>query len=284
MFLFRKEEGIHDFVQKRKEEGLRVAFVPTMGALHDGHMSLIRKSREIADAVVASIFVNPTQFDNAEDLLKYTRSVAADCRLLKAESCDAVFVPDVDEVYQEGKGLPVDIDLGTLGKVMEGKFRPGHFEGMMQVVRRLVEMVEPNDLVMGQKDFQQVAIVRRMLHHIGRQDINLVVCPIRREAHGLAMSSRNERLDPALRQGAKIIHETLQMAHSKAPDTDFDGIMEEAMSVLNQEPFKPIYFEIVDGHTLERLKNWEDADYIVACTAVWAGEVRLIDNMILKKP
>ncbi|MBP6397435.1 MAG: pantoate--beta-alanine ligase [Saprospiraceae bacterium] len=264
-----------------RKQGLTIGFVPTMGALHAGHLSLIRQSAKKNDIVVCSIFVNPTQFNNASDLAKYPRTLKKDGQLLESAGCHLLFAPSVDEIYPPGLDTEVKFSFKGLDKMMEGRFRPGHFKGMAQVVKRLLDLVQPHDLYMGQKDFQQFTIVAHMIKTL-KLPIQLVVCPIMREAHGLAMSSRNERLNADLRARAALIYKTLKAAKTKLKSMAVSDVEKWAMQKMEVPDFKPEYFSIVDGYTLKPVENPESHDYIVACTAIWAGEVRLIDNMIYK--
>jgi len=264
-----------------REEGLTIGFTPTMGALHDGHMSLIRQSAKQNDVTVASIFVNPTQFNQKDDLDKYPRDIEGDVALLKKNGCNYLFAPLPSQVYPKGLITKVDLDISSLTSLMEGPNRPGHFEGVVQVVNRLLDIIGPDNLYMGQKDFQQFTVIDYMLNELKR-DTRLRVVPIVREADGLAMSSRNVRLDPELRPITPIIHQTLMMAASQLSEFSIEDIESKAIEKLTIPGFKPEYFTVVDGHSLLPVKRPQDHDLIVACTAVWAGDVRLIDNKILK--
>lgn len=263
--------------------GQKVSFVPTMGALHEGHMSLIDIANENAEVTVCSVFVNPTQFNEVSDLNKYPRTFEADRKLLESRNCDILFFPSVNEIYPNGSDEKVLIDLGNLDKTLEGEFRPGHFEGVLQVVKRLLEIVEPHYLIMGQKDFQQFTIIQKMIDFFNIKT-KLVVAPIKREKDGLAMSSRNTRLDKGIRLQAAVLFNTLEYAKRRIDQDSISSIKEYARNKLNSQHFKLEYFEIVNGHNLLPVKeNIDNLDYVVAVTAVWAGDVRLIDNMILKK-
>lgn len=282
MLLFKNTADIEKYISIQRNNKQTIGFVPTMGALHHGHLSLIRASNAENDLTVCSIFVNPTQFDNSKDLEKYPRTLSNDILLLTEAGCDMIFAPTVTEVYPKGLKTAVKIDLGHIGSTMEGAFRQGHFEGMMEVVHRLLNIVNPHNLYMGQKDFQQQAIVGHMIKTLGLET-NLVTCPIIREEDGLAMSSRNVRLTPSIRENATILHKSLCFVKDKLEQLEVDVLKETALEMLTIDNFKPEYFEIVDGYTLKKVDQIKDHHYIVACTAVWAGEVRLIDNMILKK-
>lgn len=264
--------------------GRTVGFTPTMGALHDGHMTLIRHSVHENDVTVCSIFVNPTQFNEATDLDKYPRTPEADASMLKKNGADILFMPSVAEVYPNGKKATVTVDLEGLDEQMEGAFRPGHFAGVVQVVHRLVEIVTPDRLYMGQKDFQQFSIIAKMLHNL-QMETSLRVVPIVRAPSGLALSSRNVRLSPEHRAAAPQIHEVLKAVNSRKYRYSVADLQDYGMAQLALiKDFRPEYFMIADGHTLRPIADVRDTDYVVACVAVWAGDVRLIDNMIYKKP
>ena len=262
----------------------KIGYVPTMGALHDGHASLIKASVSRSDITVCSIFVNPTQFNDASDLDKYPRTLAADVKILKAANCDIVFTPGVKDIYPKGTKSDLKLRLGKLDKVMEGEFRAGHFKGVAQVVKRLLDIVKPTMLFMGQKDFQQFTIIQHMIDQLSIPT-ELVVCPIKRERSGLAMSSRNVRLEADIRSRADILYKTLLEARELLNlGYGPKHIESYAMAAFKIPDFKPEYFRIVNGYDLQPVKKAAKLDYIVACTAVWAGDVRLIDNMILKHP
>ena len=282
MFLFKKVVDLQKYLIDKREKGNSIGLVPTMGALHEGHLSLIRQSKSQNDITVCSVFVNPTQFNNEEDLEKYPRTIGADIELLTEVDAEVLFLPNVEEVYPPSQDTSLNLDFGDLALVMEGKFRPGHFDGMAQVVWRLLSIVIPDRLYMGQKDFQQQAIVRDMLKQM-QSNIELIMCPIVREEDGLAMSSRNVRLQPVHRVAASILSKTLQEAKVMIGEKSPKELREWALQAMQQPDFKPEYFEIVDGIKLERVHDFEATDFVVACTAVWAGDVRLIDNLILKE-
>lgn len=262
--------------------GKSISFIPTMGALHAGHISLIEIGQQHADVTVCSIFVNPTQFNQQDDLEKYPRNLDADVKLLESVGCDILFYPTVETIYPNGTDEQPEIDLQGLDQKLEGAFRPGHFEGVVQVVKRLLDIVKPDALIMGQKDFQQFTIIQYMLDYF-EIATKLVVAPIKREDHGLARSSRNERLPSNIRQAANIIYRTLIRARRQLGNISIAGIQASAFQDMTFDDFRPEYFEIIDGNTLDPIEGRvQDYDYIVAVTAVWAGDVRLIDNMILK--
>jgi pantoate--beta-alanine ligase len=282
MLLFKGVKDVEGYLRSFKSNGREVGFVPTMGALHEGHLSLVRRSKAENDLTVVSIFVNPTQFNEASDLEKYPRTESSDIKLLLQESCDVLFLPTEAEVYPPGLGDSPQFAFGKLAEVLEGAFRPGHFAGVAQVVHRLLEIIAPDNLYMGQKDYQQVMIIRSMLEQL-KWDTRLVMCPIVREAHGLAMSSRNKRLDPDERSIAGKIYEVLQAAE-KWKQAGFlpVEIKERALRHLERvSAFAPEYVEVVHALTLEPLERFSPGDPAIICTSVWVGGVRLIDNHLL---
>ncbi|MFT4534675.1 MAG: pantoate--beta-alanine ligase [Saprospiraceae bacterium] len=275
---------IQTAISNLKAKGKTVGFAPTMGALHRGHMSLMKASNDENDITVCSVFVNPTQFNEKTDLDKYPRTLAADEKLLKKNGVDIVFAPTPEEVYPKTLKTELNLDFKGLDKEMEGEFRPGHFEGVAQVVKRLLDIVTPEALYMGQKDFQQFTLVHYMMTHFNFPT-QLRVIPIVREDTGLAMSSRNVRLTTANKANAVEISKVLKYVKRNKYKKSCADLQNYAMSRLAKIPeFKPEYFTIADARTLRSIKNCKDSDYVVACTAVWAGEVRLIDNMVLRKP
>lgn len=280
MLLFKKVADLQKHLDGLRQQGQTIGFAPTMGALHDGHLELIRMANADCDCSVASIFVNPTQFNDPKDLEKYPRTPGRDIALLTGAGCSVLFMPPVEEVYPPGVDLSIRLDFRQLETVMEGKFRPGHFAGMATVVNRLLDIVRPSRLYMGQKDFQQLTIVRDMLRQLG-SPIELVMCPTVREADGLAMSSRNVRLTPEMRRAAPQIHETLLWAKAEFRSRPASEVQREALQKLEATGFRPEYFEIVDGTSLLPVGHFAQSDFPVACVALFAGEVRLIDNLPL---
>jgi len=272
---------LQSLIQKYKKNKKTIGFTPTLGALHEGHATLIRRSKRENDISVCSIFVNPTQFNEKSDLKKYPRTFTADKKILESINCDILFYPSEKEIYPKGSDYQVKVNLDGLDKRMEGAFRPGHFEGVVQVVHRLLEIVKAHNLYMGQKDFQQFTIIQKMIDKL-KIKTKLVVCPIKRERDGLAMSSRNRRLKKSIRSNASILSKTLKSVKRKITTQSPGELCAFAMHKLNIVDFTPEYFIIIDGYTLKPIKSFADTDYAVACTAVWAGDVRLIDNMVLK--
>ena len=264
-----------------RAEAKMIGFVPTMGALHEGHASLVRRAVIENDVVVVSVFVNPTQFNDQNDLIKYPRTLEADCMLLEKEGVHVVFAPSVEEMYPEPDTRK--FDYAPLDTVMEGKFRPGHFNGVCQVVSKLFMMVEPHKAYFGEKDFQQLAIIREMTKRLDLP-VCIVGCPIVRESDGLALSSRNTRLSDKEREQALGISKTL-FASIEYAQTHSVGETQTFVekSIANTEGLELEYFELVDGNTLQKIMSWDDTDYAVGCITVFCGEVRLIDNIKYKE-
>ena len=264
-----------------RKEGKTIGLVPTMGALHAGHASLVKRAVAENDVVVVSDFVNPTQFNDKNDLLKYPRTLDADCKLLEECGASFVFAPSVEEIYPEPDTR--QFSYAPLDTVMEGKFRPGHFNGVCQIVSKLFLIVEPTRVYFGEKDFQQLAIIREMVRKYPF-NLEIVGCPIVREADGLALSSRNARLSDEQRIQALQISKTLfasveyAQTHTLAETKAF---VESAISTA--EGLRLEYFEIVDGNSLQTVCDWKDSSYIVGCITVFCGEVRLIDNIKYKE-
>lgn len=257
-----------------------VGFVPTMGALHEGHLSLVKQAAEQSDIVVVSIFVNPTQFNNANDLVRYPRDMNTDIDLLNSVKCDVVFAPGIEDVYPQ-KDTRI-FNFGDLENVMEGKYRPGHFNGVAQVVSRLFDIVKPDKAFFGLKDFQQLAVIKEMVNQL-KLSVEIIPCNIVREPDGLAMSSRNRRLTDMQRKNAPVIAGTLFDSCNFVPGLSVDEIKNKVIEAINNvNGMKIEYFEIVNGYTLKAVDNWDNSEYIVGCIAVFAGEIRLIDNVIYK--
>jgi pantoate--beta-alanine ligase len=272
---------LNDFILLEKQKGLSIGFVPTMGALHEGHLGMVRRGKKENDLLVASIFVNPIQFNNPSDLEKYPRTPEKDIHLLVCENCDILFSPDAAEMYRPGEVQEIAVDFGHLDKVLEGEFRPGHFRGVAIVVKKLFEIVEPDRAYFGKKDFQQLRIIRYMVEKLGLP-VSIIPCETVREPDGLAMSSRNLRLPAAHRSLAPKIHETLLWVRSEAGKIPPDELAGMARQRLEEVPgFRTEYFGIVDNKTLLPLESWGKDVKAVALTAVFLGEVRLIDNLEL---
>lgn len=264
-----------------RAEGKAVGLVPTMGALHAGHISLVECSVEQNGATVVSIFVNPTQFNDKDDLKKYPRTLDADCRLLEPAGVSVVFAPSVEEMYPAPDTR--EFDYAPLDTVMEGAFRPGHFNGVCQIVSKLFDAVQPDRAYFGEKDFQQLAIIREMVRQM-HYKIEIVGCPIVREADGLAMSSRNTRLSVQERENALKISQTLCKSRTFASShsvADTQKFVEEEIAAAPGLCLE--YFAIVDGNTLQTVDDWNASEYVVGCITVFCGDVRLIDNIEYKR-
>nr|WP_321453701.1 pantoate--beta-alanine ligase [uncultured Carboxylicivirga sp.] len=271
---------LHKSIEAAKHEGKTVGFVPTMGALHEGHLSLVKQAAKATDFVVVSVFVNPTQFNNPDDLERYPRTLDADAKLLGSVNCELLFAPTVKEVYPEEDTR--QFNFGDLETVMEGEFRPGHFNGVAQVVSRLFDLVRPDKAFFGMKDFQQLAIIKEMVKQL-KLTVDIVPCDIVRESDGLAMSSRNTLLNVNQRKNASLIARTLFESCKFATDLNINELKSKVITEINQsDELEVEYFEIVDGNSLQAIDKWSDSDYIVGCIAVFAGEVRLIDNVTYK--
>ncbi len=266
-------------ISEYKANGKRVGLVPTMGALHQGHLSLVAQSKKENDITVVSIFVNPTQFNNPKDLKTYPRILDRDLELLSEYQPDLIFIPEVEEVYPQPDTRI--FDFGDIEKVMEGKNRPGHFNGVAQVVSKLFSYISPDNAYFGQKDFQQVAVIKQMTKDLGL-DINIVPCPIIREVDGLAMSSRNMLLSELERKNAAKISETLIKACNLVPDFGVSLLKEWVVTEINSNTYLEVeYFEIVDDTSLQSIEKWKDSDNRIACITVQVGKVRLLDNISL---
>ena len=258
----------------------KVGFVPTMGALHEGHISLVERARKECDTVVVSVFVNPTQFNDKTDLKNYPRTPEADAAMLEAAGVDYVLFPTVEEIYPEPDTRV--FEFGLVDKVMEGATRPGHFNGVAQVVSRLFAIVEPDKAYFGEKDFQQIAVIRAMVAQLGLK-VEIVDCPIIRDTDGLARSSRNTLLDKAHRAAAPHIYEVLSAAASKTGEMTPDELSAWVVEQVNAEPLlETIYFQAVDALTMQQVHSWDESPRIQGCIAVQAGAIRLIDNIKLK--
>lgn len=347
MIVIDKKSDLEILLAELRKNGLTIGFVPTMGALHKGHISLIERSKAETNITICSIFVNPTQFNDKNDLAKYPRPIEADKLLLENAGCDILFMPEEKEIYPEGGGtrdegrrmengkwkmgdggerkdasfgnkdlgivgasvqnlkthlkhsglnpqsqIPnpkstdryLQVQLGDLDKVMEGTLRPGHFEGVIQVVSRLFDIVDPDKAYFGQKDFQQQTIIKEMVRQLN-YDVQIVTCPIVREADGLAMSSRNVRLTPSERAVAGIISQTLFTVQKLADKLSVDELTMLVESEIAEGSLTELqYFKLVDAKTLQPVVNLDKASSAVACIAVKVGNVRLIDNVIIKAP
>lgn len=278
MKIIRTVKELKEAVSALKSEGKSVGLVPTMGALHDGHISLVERARTGNDAVVVSVFVNPTQFNNPDDLRTYPRTEDADCHRLEKAGVDIAFIPSVEEMYPEPDTRV--FDLGPVAAVMEGAMRPGHFNGVAQVVSRLFAMVNPDRAYFGEKDFQQIAVIRRMVE-LEKFPIEIVACPIKREIDGLALSSRNVRLSAHQREVAPNIHRVMEESLAyKASGASLKDVKHRVIDEINAYPEMEVeYYEIVNAADMQPVAEWSDCDEAVGCITVYLGDVRLIDNI-----
>ncbi len=273
-------QDLKHYLAEERQHNKRIGFVPTMGALHNGHLSLVKRCVAENDICVVSIFVNPTQFNDKNDLATYPRTLDNDCTLLESAGCDYVFAPSESEMYPEPDTRT--FDFGTVSAVMEGARRPGHFNGVAQIVSKLFYAVEPENAYFGEKDFQQIAVIRAMVKQLNLP-VKINACPILREADGLALSSRNVRLTPQQRERAPLIAHTLMESVNFAKEKSVQEVISFVVNTVNADPVMRVeYYEIVNGYTMESIKDWSDADYVVGCITVYCGEVRLIDNVRYK--
>lgn len=281
MKVIRTVSGLRDFVEGNRRQNHSIGLVPTMGALHAGHISLMKAARADNDIVIASVFVNPTQFNNPEDLRTYPRTEEADCQKLEQAGVDAAFIPCVEEIYPEPDTR--QFALGPVAEVMEGAMRPGHFNGVAQIVSKLFAMTRPTRAYFGEKDFQQIAVIRKMAALEGF-DIDIVACPIVREPDGLALSSRNVRLTPEGRRIAPAIHRTLAESKRMAATHSVEEVKKFVTDTINAVDGLDVeYFEIADALTMQPASDWSSANGTVGCVTVYDGDVRLIDNIVYSK-
>lgn len=284
MYLFKRSADLKKHLDLVRKSNKSIGFVPTMGALHDGHLSLIQAARENNDVVVCSIFVNPTQFNDPKDFEKYPITIEEDIKKLNNVSTDILFLPSVEEMYPEGLESDLHYDFGNLETILEGKFRPGHFQGVGRIVHKLLDIVQPDQLFMGQKDLQQCLIIRRLLV-VTHSPVKLVVCPTEREKDGLAMSSRNARLSPAGRKKATAIYQALlNIKNNFGKGLHFMEGAHEAFDDLKKQGFEPEYVDILqlDDDMLHPLDQPPGNATVIVAVAAWLDGVRLIDNMVLQ--
>lgn len=278
MIIFKDAAVLANHVDRHRAAGETIGFVPTMGALHAGHLKLAGISLAKTDLTVCSIFVNPTQFNDPKDYAKYPITVEHDIQLLERAGVQVLFLPDRGQIYPDGvEGLP-RYDLGRLEELLEGEYRPGHFQGVCQVVHRLLLIVRPDYLFMGRKDYQQCLVCQRLIE-LEQLPVTLEVCDTIREANGLAMSSRNMRLSENEREKAAVIHQVLQGIRSGLGAGKLSGPREAGLQTLRSEGFRTDYLEICDARTLEPVTDWDGHTPLVALVAAFLGEVRLIDNL-----
>lgn len=284
MKIIRTLYDMTEFTVRQRDRGASVGFVPTMGALHEGHMSLVEKAVKENAVTVVSVFVNPVQFNNPDDFAKYPRTEEEDFKLLAAAGVDAVFAPTAEEMYPADKENCKEYNLGNVAEVMEGKYRPGHFQGVARVLDILFRLVNPRRAYFGEKDFQQIAVVRNLIKNEGI-DVEIVACPIKRASDGLALSSRNSRLDEEQRKLAPEIYATLKYSVEYSRDHSVQATHDTVVERIDAIPGMRVeYFEIVDARTLSPIDEWEESNWIVGCITVYCGDVRLIDNITYRLP
>ena len=282
MILIKKSDDLRNYLKSHTNKLTTIGFVPTMGALHEGHLSLIKESKKENTLTVCSIFVNPTQFNEAEDYEKYPITLEQDIYRLDSIHCDILLVPSIEEVYPEGINKNTVYNIGHLESVFEGKYRPGHFQGVCMVVHRLLDIVQPHRLYVGQKDFQQCKVISLLLELIHKEEeIELKICPTMREKDGLAMSSRNMRLSVEERVKAVQIFAALEHIKKNISPGNQEALKEKASKMLQEADFAVDYLEIADEKTLEHVHIWDGKQKIVALIAARLGNVRLIDNMLV---
>ena len=280
MILLKSSAALTAAIKNAKAAGITIGFVPTMGALHNGHISLIEQARKESGITVCSIFVNPTQFNNPDDFKKYPITIENDINLLERSGCDLLFLPEVTEIYPAG-ATKIHYELGYLETLLEGKYRPGHFQGVCQVVDRLLNIVTPDKLYLGQKDYQQCMVIAKLIELKGHQ-ASLVICPTLREHDGLAMSSRNMRLTAEQRDTAVTIYEALEMIKRDIEPGSLEHVKTEAAKILTAKGFKVDYVELAGTTDLNIQDIWDGKKKLVALVAAYLDDIRLIDNMVLE--
>jgi pantoate--beta-alanine ligase len=281
MILFKRRNDLHKYLDAQRKSGVKTGFVPTMGALHQGHVSLIRKARDANDLTICSIFINPTQFNDPADFKKYPVTLENDIEKLEEAGCDILFLPSVEEIYPGGIHEKKQYDIGYLETILEGKYRPGHFQGVSTVVHLLLSIVQPDNLYLGQKDYQQCMVIKKLLELTGMDTITIHISPTLRENDGLAMSSRNMRLDADARKQATAIYQSLTYIKEQLKPGDLGSIKKQAVTALSEKGFKVDYIEIADAENLFIVDKWDGKQKLVALAAAYLGNVRLIDNLLL---
>jgi pantoate--beta-alanine ligase len=282
MILLKKATDLHKWIESQRKKGHPIGFVPTMGALHPGHISLIEQSKKASNSTVCSIFVNPTQFNDPADFEKYPVTIEKDIALLETAGCDVLFLPSVSEIYPDGVNAKRQYDLGFLETLLEGKFRPGHFQGVCMVVHRLLEIVLPDNLYLGQKDYQQWMVIKKLVELVQLpQPITVTVCPTLREPDGLAMSSRNTRLTADEREKAIAIYHSLRYIQLHLEKGNTDDLKKQALAILEKPGFRVDYLEIANANNLLPVHDWDGKQKLVLLAAAFLNKVRLIDNIIV---
>lgn len=282
MLIFKEKEDLSQYLKDKVPQTSKIGFVPTMGALHEGHLSLILKSQSENEITISSIFVNPTQFNDPTDLAKYPRPIEEDIKMLSQAGCSILFLPSVEEIYPKGKNDAEEkhYDLGNLENILEGKYRKGHFQGVVQIIDILLKIINPQNLYLGQKDYQQCLVIKSFIQK-SNPDLNLVFVPTLREEDGLAMSSRNRRLTETQRAASSLIYQCLISIQTKKSIQQFKVVQKECFDILTKKGFDPDYIELADASTLEILEDYDSNKKMVALIAVRIGDIRLIDNVLL---
>ncbi|MBX2934405.1 MAG: pantoate--beta-alanine ligase [Ferruginibacter sp.] len=281
MRIFKKAFDTKEYLLQNKKMGVSIGFVPTMGALHQGHISLLETAKKNCSLVVCSIFVNPTQFNDKADFDNYPVTIESDIDKLERAGCDVLFLPTVTEMYPQGETVNGKYNLGYLETVLEGKYRPGHFQGVCQVVHRLLNIIPANNLYLGQKDYQQCMVIKKMMQ-LTKINTNVIICPTLREDDGLAMSSRNMRLNETERKKSAAIFEALSFIKKNIVPGDINPLKKQVFLRLAENGFKPDYVEIASADNLSIIDEWDGKIKLVALIAAFNGKVRLIDNLLLQ--
>lgn len=281
MIIFKHSKDLQSYLKKTRAAKFTIGFVPTMGALHSGHLSLIEQCRKQTKLTVCSIFVNRAQFNNPEDFKKYPVTIEKDILFLEEQGCDVLFLPDEKEIYPDAASKLKHYDLGYLETVLEGKFRPGHFQGVCLIVEKLLNIIDPDYLFIGQKDFQQCLVIKKLLE-IMKKEIEMVICPTLREATGLAMSSRNLRLDTRQKELAANLYSTLQLIKKELTTFNFFELKQQAILQLKNDGFKIEYLEMAKTKDLQVINKFKNNEDLVVLIAAFLNEVRLIDNILIK--
>lgn len=280
MIIFKHSSDLRSYLRTIRFSLQRIGFVPTMGALHEGHLSLIKQSKANAELTVCSIFINRAQFNSADDFDKYPVTIESDIRLLESSGCDILFMPDEKEIYPDAISKEKKFDLGYLETVLEGKYRPGHFQGVCLIVEKLLYIVEPNVLFLGQKDFQQCLVIKRLIQIMGK-DIEVHMVPTKRESDGLAMSSRNLRLNPAERALAPELNKALTSVKKNILKVEYSGLRRQTIASLENQGFKVDYLDLADKNTLQLVCDPQNKSALVVLVAAFLNEIRLIDNLLI---
>ena len=280
MLIVKTAENLHIYLNHNAHDIGNIGFVPTMGALHAGHISLINKSISENEMTICSIFINPTQFNDPNDLLKYPVTLDSDIQMLENAGCDILFLPSAEEIYPNGTDQLTHYDLGDIENVYEGEYRPGHFQGVCQVVDKLLQIVNPAVLYLGQKDYQQCMVISKLIE-LQKLKCRITICPTQREENGLAMSSRNLRLTLNNKEKAASIYKALQYCKVHYPKENPSQLIKKGISILNENGFTVDYFDIINGQTFNTVTDWKEQKTIVVIVAAFLDDVRLIDNLQL---